>query len=195
VRDGLDSFVDWTRAVSKWWWGAISVLLTGEALVLFIGQSRHFILWVMIAALEIALMGSFVAYRNLRSRTALLAATSAAHLPPGGGAPAIPPVDYQVAALRQIVAKISETMTEVGFSTLQAVLLNHPRSGTDPVYEPLSPFSCRDGLDRLTELGELKQVDDWRWIIVTPNPIPTGHQPAHARARRSRRGSAGSARR
>ena len=135
--------MEWTQAVSKWWWAAISVLLTGEALALFVGQFRHFILWIVIAALEIALMGSFVAYRNLRLRMTSLSATPVPHIPPGGGAPAVPPVDYQVAALRQIVAKISETMTEVTFSSLQAMLLNHPRTGTDPVYEPLGPFSCQ----------------------------------------------------
>ncbi len=186
VREVLTVFTEWTRAVSRWWWAALSVLLTGEALALFVGQFRHFILWIVIVALEIALMGSFVAYRNLRLRTTSLAAPPVPHIPPGGGAPAVPPVDYQVAALRQIVAKMSETMIEVTFSSLQAMLLNHPRTGTDPVYEPLGPFSCQTGLDRLMELGELEKVDEWRWKIVTSGPVPAGHRPA--RARRSHRG-------
>ncbi len=180
--------MEWTQAVSKWWWAAVSVLLTGEALALFIIQFQHFILWIFIVALEIGLIASFVAYRKLKLRTTSLAETAGPHIPPGGGAPAVPPVDYQVAALRQIVAKISETMPDVTFSSLRAVLLKQPRTGIDPVYEPLGPFSCRAGLDRLTELGELEKVDEWRWKIVRPTQASSPHRPAHARARRSQRG-------
>ena len=188
VREPLASFMEWTQAVSRWWWAAVSVLLTGEALALFIIQFQHFILWIFIVALEIGLMASFVAYRKLKLRTTSLAATAVPHTPSWGGAPAVPPVDYQVAALRQIVAKISETMPEVTFSNLRAVLLNQPRMGTDPVYEPLGPFSCRAGLERLTELGELEKVDEWRWKIVRSAQAPSPHRPAHARARRSQGG-------
>jgi hypothetical protein len=187
--------VEWTQAVSKWWWAAATFLLTGEALVLFIDQFHHFTLWIVIIALEIALLGSFVAYRKLKLRMTALDAPAAQHIPPGGGAPAVPPVEYQVAALRQIIAKISETMTEVTFSSLSAMLLNQQRTGTDPVYEPLGPFSCQAGLNRLTELGELKKVDEWHWTIVRSPQAPQGHQAAHARLRRSHRGPAGSARR
>lgn len=187
MREPLATFVEWTQAVSKWWWAAVSVLLTGEALALFIVQFQHFILWIFIAALDIALVASFVAYRRLKL-TASLAGATARHIPPGGGVPAIPPVEYQVAALRQIVAKIGETMPEVTFPSLREVLLNHPRIGTDPVYEPLGPFACQVGLDRLAELGELEKLADWRWKIVRPAQIPAPHRPAHARARRSQRG-------
>jgi hypothetical protein len=79
---------------------------------------------------------------------------------PGGGTPHVPPVGYQVTALRQIIAKISETMTEFTFPSLRAVLLNYPRTGTDPVYDPLGPSSCTEGLARLTGLGEIEQLGE-----------------------------------
>jgi hypothetical protein len=187
VQEPLATFAEWTQAVSKGWWAALGVLLTGEALALFIVQFQHFILWIFIAALDIALGASFVAYRKLKLTTSP-ASTAVQHIPPGGGAPAIPPVEYQVTALRQIVAKIAETTPEVTFSSLRAVLLNHPRTGTDPVYEPLGPFSCQAGLERLAKLGELEKVADWRWKIVRPARALSPHRPAHARARRSPRG-------
>jgi len=49
VREPLATFVEWTQVVSKRWWATLSVLLTGEALYLFMVQFRHFILWIFIA--------------------------------------------------------------------------------------------------------------------------------------------------
>jgi len=49
-------------------------------------------------------------------------------------------------------------MTEFTFPSLRAVLLNYPRTGTDPVYDPLGPSSCTEGLARLTGLGEIEQL-------------------------------------
>ncbi len=86
--------------------------------------------------------------------------------PPGGAVPHRAPVEYQVNALRQIIAKISETMTEFDFTSLDAMLKNHPRTGTDPVYEPLHAINCQEGLARLTELREI-EGSGWRWKIIT----------------------------
>jgi hypothetical protein len=44
--------------------------------------------------------------------------------PPGGGIPHIAPVGYQLYALRQVIHKLSETMTSFDYGNLEAVLLN-----------------------------------------------------------------------
>jgi hypothetical protein len=65
------------RGLGRWWWAAVvGVFLGGEALALFIDQFHRFILWVVIAALAIALTGSLVAYHRLR-----LAAVATRHTP------------------------------------------------------------------------------------------------------------------
>ncbi len=170
MRKFVTSLTRWAQEVGKWWWAVVvGVILGGESLAVFIHQLHRYIPWVLVAALAIALTGSLLAYHRLR--LAELSET-ARHTPPGGGTPLIPPIDYQVGALRQIITKISETMTEVSFSSLGAMLRNHPRTGTDPVYEPLHPSSCQDGLAKLTELGELEQLDLWHWKIITTPQTP-----------------------
>lgn len=92
--------------------------------------------------------------------------------PPGGGIPHVAPVDYQVSALRQVIAKLGETVSEFGYSSLKAVLQNHQRTGTDPVYEPLHPITCQEGLARLVELGEI-EGSPWSWRIAARTSEPT----------------------
>ena len=176
----MTSLTQWAQEVSKWWWAVVvGVILGGESLSVFIHQLHRYILWILVAALAIALTGSLLAYHRLRL---VELSETARHTPPGGGVPHIPPVDYQVTALRQIIAKINETMTEVTYSSLQAMLLNHPRIGTDPVYEPLHPFSCEAGLSRLTEQRQIEKLGHWRWKIITAAENRPAHPAKHARA-------------
>lgn len=182
MREFAASLTQWAREVGTWWWAVVvGVFLGGEGLALFIVQLHRFIPWVITAALAVALTGSLLAYHRLR--IAALTATAARHTPPGGGTPHQPPLDYQVTALRQVIPKISETMTDVTFLSLQAILLNHPRAGTDPIYEPLHPISCQAGLARLTELGELQQLDNWHWKIIAPAQPHPARRGTHARTR------------
>jgi hypothetical protein len=174
VGDVLRSFAEWLRAVGKWWWAAVvGLALGGVALAQAVEQLHLYLPWVLVVALAVALVGSFFAYHGERQRriTAQTAAPVREVAPPGGAAPHVAPVDYQVRALRQIIAKLSETLTEFDYTSLDAVLMNHQRTGTDAVYEPLHPMACQAGLARLVELGELEGAP-WRWKI-----IKTGERP------------------
>lgn len=154
--------------MGKWWWAVVvGLVLGGVALVQVIKQLHRYLPWVLVAALGVALVGSFLAYhRERQRRTAAQAAAQVREVPPpGGGIPHVAPVDYQVRALRQIIAKLSETLSEFDYSSLDAVLKNYQRSGTDPVYEPLHAAACQPGLAQLVELGEL-EGQPWRWKII-----------------------------
>jgi hypothetical protein len=87
------------------------------------------------------------------------------------------PVDYQVKALRQVIAKLSETLGEFGYSSLDAVLQNLQRTGTDPVYEPLHAITCQEGLAKLVELGEI-EGSPWSWRIPGKAAEPAIARPA-----------------
>lgn len=72
-------------------------------------------------------------------------------------------------ALRQVIAKLSETLTEFDYLSLDAVLKNYQQTGTDPVYEPLHAAACEPGLAELVELGEL-EGQPWRCKITRHSP-------------------------
>ena len=61
-------------------------------------------------------------------------------------------------ALRQVISKLNETMTEFGYPNLEGILLNYQRSGTDPVYEPLRATMVDKGIAELTRLGEIYPI-------------------------------------
>lgn len=90
------------------------------------------------------------------------------HEPPGGGIPIVPPLRYQVIQLRQAIAKLAETGAFDMFTEweLHQIMLNHPRTGTDPVYEPLHAGSCRSGLMALVQLGELEEVSPMHYRVA-----------------------------
>jgi hypothetical protein len=90
-----------------------------------------------------------------------------AHVPPGGGLPMVAPVEYQVRALRQVIARIAETTDGFGRAVLDDVLRNLPRTGTDPIYEPLMAGTCQEGMAWLVEHGELADLGG-SWIIRRP---------------------------
>jgi hypothetical protein len=87
--------------------------------------------------------------------------------PPGGGIPYVPPVEYQVAALRQVIAKMTTIgVTQLGLWELEEFMKNFHRSGTDPVLEPLHGVSCQEGLARLVTEGLLSLDEKGNWAIA-----------------------------
>jgi hypothetical protein len=76
-------------------------------------------------------------------------------------------VAYQVSALRQVIPRLSETMVEFDLFTLRQVMKNLPRTGTDPIYEPLDATGCSQGLQSLVALGVLtSERPSGPWRIV-----------------------------
>jgi hypothetical protein len=133
VRDALRSFTAWLRDVGNWWWAVVvGLVLGGVALVQTIKQLHRYLAWVLVAALGVALVDSFLAYHRERQRR--IAAQTSPQVrevpPPGGGIPYVAPVDYQVRALRQIIAKLSDIVTDFDYTGLDAILKNYQRSGT-----------------------------------------------------------------
>jgi hypothetical protein len=139
----------------------VGLALGGLSLVAAFRQLHRDLPWVM----AVALAGSFVAYYRERQRRLSSANQPREVPPPGGGVPHLAPVKYQVNALRQVITKLAETLTEFDYTSLNAVLKNYQRTGTDSVYEPLHPSSCDAGLAQLVELGEI-EGSPWRWKIA-----------------------------
>jgi len=75
------------------------------------------------------------------------------------GKPFEAPVRYQVRQLRQAVAKVAEVTDEIDFRILEAALSKHPRTGVDPMYEPLHPYLLDEGLAQLVIDGTLEPVN------------------------------------
>jgi hypothetical protein len=166
MNEFFTSLGQWVREVGKWWWAlVVGVVLGGIGLVAFIDQFRRHWYWLAIVALVIALAGSVRAYHRLRLAACAAPSPLREVPPPGGGAPHVPPLDYQVNALRQIIAKLSETTTEFGYQDLDSMLKNLQRTGTDSVYEPLNFVACMESLAHLAKLGEITEIDNWRWRI------------------------------
>jgi hypothetical protein len=166
MNELMTSIGQWAREVGKWWWGlVVGVVLGCVALVAFIDQFHRYWYWLVIVGVTIALAGSVRAYHRLRLATYAALLPRREIPPPGGGTPHVAPVEYQVNALRQIIAKLSQTMTDFGVQNLDNMLKNHQRTGTDGVYEPLHFIACEDGLARLAELGEITKIGNWRWRI------------------------------
>jgi len=157
----------WSKDVGKWWWSLAGAALVVLSLYALVHQSRRHLGWLVAAACVLLLIASFVAYHKERGRR--LGATSAPHTPPGGGVPLYPPVEYQVEALRQCVRAFRDAgpnFAEFGRSELHSMFQNLPRTGTNPVYEPMHGVSTTEGLARLVELGELVVVKPGTWKIA-----------------------------
>lgn len=88
----------------------------------------------------------------------------------GGATPLLPPLDYQTDQLRQAVTLIGRSMSEFDFQVLQSVLTNSAstRERRDPIYEPLHPFSCDDGLQTLVDAGEIESLGTPYSFRITP---------------------------
>lgn len=79
--------------------------------------------------------------------------------------PLVPPVTYQVAALKQAIPAIAEAYTEFDVMMLNSVLglMHRP---TNPIFEPLRGSSCVEGLAKLVQDGTLVQIEPTTWRIV-----------------------------
>lgn len=178
MRETLNSLIQWAREVGGWWWTAVvGVTLGGVALLGFVQQLHQYLLWVLVAALVIALAASFLAYHRERQKCVATPAARAEIPPPGGGVPHVAPVEYQVNALRQVIAKLAGTLTEFDYLSLDAVLKNHPRTGTDPLYEPLHASACEMGLARLAQLGDI-EGSLWHWKIIRGSTLTGSREKA-----------------
>ena len=152
----------WLPGTVRRWLDLIGAVLTVASIVAFAATSRYILAWVAIGLLLTLVVSLALTARE--EHTARVKAESRTHPPPGGGVPLVAPVDYQVAALRQVIARISETTTGFSRSTVDGVLQNLPRSHTDPIYEPLMAGTCQQGLAWLAEHGELVDLGG-SWII------------------------------
>ena len=125
-----------------------------------------------VALLSVASLGvarvSGLRWRSLRSPRSTVAPTMDAP-DAAGDATTIavpPPLQYQVTALREVVARVAETTGQLDMFTLIDGLKKLPRTGTDPTYEPLTAGACREGLEQLVEHGELQVISSYSWRIV-----------------------------
>jgi hypothetical protein len=142
----------------------IGALMTIVGVITLFGHHR--LTWLVITGLAVLLaVFALIAYDEHRRRVQVEARS---HQPPGDGLPLVPPVDYQVTALRQLVARVGETQQNFDLGMVGEVLKNLPRTNTDPIYEPMGFWSCASGLKRLVELGELEPLGDppHAWRIV-----------------------------
>ena len=88
VRELLGSLTQWARDVGRWWWAVVGVVLGGVAIVTATEQLHRYLPWVIVAALVIALAGSFLAYHQERQNR-LAAAAPQPEEPPPASTPVI----------------------------------------------------------------------------------------------------------
>jgi hypothetical protein len=80
--------------------------------------------------------------------------------------PLAAPLSYQVAQIRQVLAKLREAeMFDFDFMTLDGGLKVVPRVGTDPSYEPLFISPQSEALAELADSGELTIEPDHQYRI------------------------------
>ena len=80
------------------------------------------------------------------------------HRPLGTSRPALaPPIEYQLAALGQVVAHLRNSgITEVGRLQLSQVLSSPLyRDGINPIFEPLSAKAVVDAISEFIQTGKL----------------------------------------
>jgi hypothetical protein len=157
----------WLAKAGRRWFGLVVGIVSAAGVVGFATTARLYWAWLAIAALALLALSFALTAREEHNRR--VAGEAHPHQPPGGGDPIISPVDYQVAALRQVLARISETTLSLDWRTLDGVLQNLPRSGADPLYEPLRVSRCAEGIAQLVALGELVELGtNDVWAIRQP---------------------------
>jgi outer membrane murein-binding lipoprotein Lpp len=167
----------WLRDVGGRAWLALATVVAGVGFIQLLTPLHKHLSWLtlfVLALVGIVVLG-VIAYKSKLDQIAKLrrevgtlnariqdlesqpARTEVA--PPGGATPFVPTVDYQVNALRQVIAKLGQMgHTVFDFPGIESVLTNYQRSDTDPVFEPLSAFSCAEGIGKLLELGEIEAL-------------------------------------
>jgi hypothetical protein len=163
-----DSLWEYGRhAVGHWWWLVLGFLATclGLYSVTF-GRVIGVRSWVWFAtALGTFSVAQFLAFhevhkeRNeiltapaLRRVSVYAVAASRGAVPP----PVLPPLEYQLDALRQTLAFFrSEGYQRIDAGMLDSALKRVERDGIKLAYEPVNIYDCDEALQRLTETGEL----------------------------------------
>jgi len=153
--------MSWLGGAVQRWIALVSLGATILGVVTFAVTEHLPWAWLAIGSLALLVLSAGWTVRDEHQRR--IAAEDAPHQPPGDGIPLHAPVDYQVAALRQAIPRLAETMEDFGEWELEEVLKNLPRRHVDPIYEPLR--SCGEGLARLAELGEIEAAEHG-WSIA-----------------------------
>ncbi len=157
---GIDWVSELGRQVGRRWFALVGALATAVSVVGFAVSEWRWWAWIAIGGLALLVISLAWTLRDtlgaLKRAETSLATTP--HRPPGGGTPLVPPVEYQVDALRHAVASISKSQLTFDIRELSEVMKNLPRTGTNPVYEPLGTVMCTGGIAMLVGLGELRSL-------------------------------------
>jgi hypothetical protein len=144
--------------------GAVSAVASVIALAL---SSRLWLAWTAIGGAFVVALSFYLVARDERAARIKAESERTEVRPPGLGVAFMSPVEYQVNALRQVIAKMTKAgMTEFEYFDLDVMIQKLSRTGTDPVYEPLRGPSCDKGLDQLIVLGELERTQRGGWRIM-----------------------------
>lgn len=150
-RERVKPGVAWTAMISAWtaWLTLVGVVP---------GHHHH---WWWPSALALIPLLLFAAGLLLL----VVPVKRPAHQPPGGGIPLAAPLDYELDALRQVVAALRKTNTrEFDFMTLREVLRKLPRKRINPLYEPLD-YVMVSALNEMVRSGELERTAKGKWKI------------------------------
>jgi hypothetical protein len=166
-----DSLWEYSRHVlSRWWWLVLGVVAAGLGLYTVFGS--HILgvrswLWFLLALVAFS-VAQFFAFHDVRKErndvltapvnakvSVYAVAASRGSVPP----PVVAPVEYQLHALRQVLAFLrAEGHQAVDVDLIDSVLKRLERDGVKLSYEPLVTYDCEDGLRQLVATGELIPV-------------------------------------
>jgi hypothetical protein len=166
-----DSLWEYSRHVlGRWWWLVLGVVAAGLGLyTVFVSHILGVRSWLwFVLALVAFSVAQFFAFHDVRKeRNAVLTApvntrvsvyavaASRGGVPP----PVVAPVEYQLHALRQVLAFLrTEGHQAVDVDLIDSVLKRLERDGVKLSYEPLITYDCEDGLRQLVATGELIPV-------------------------------------
>jgi hypothetical protein len=163
-----DSLWEYSRHVlSRWWWLVLGVVATGLGLyTVFVSRILGVRSWLwFVLALVAFSVAQFFAFHDVREErndmltapadtkvSVYAVAASRGSVPP----PVVAPVEYQLHALRQVLAFLrTEGREAVDIDVIDSVLKRLERDGVKLSYEPLVTYDCEDGLCQLVATGEL----------------------------------------
>jgi hypothetical protein len=145
----------------------IGTAVTVISVVLFAVTDREWAAWIAIGGLLAIIISMYLVLREEHAARIKAESERTEVRPPGHRVAFMAPVEYQVNALRQVIAKMTEAgMTEFEYFDLDLMVQKLPRTGTDEVYEPLRGPSCDAGLNQLIALGELQRTKRGGWRIM-----------------------------
>jgi hypothetical protein len=115
-----------TGAVRRWF-ALVGAMATVASVGAFGYTERELWAWRSIGALSLVVVS--LALTAQEAYHARVAAENRTHMPPGGGTPMQLPVAYQADALRQVIARVSQTQDTLDYQVLDSVLKNPPAHG------------------------------------------------------------------